>query len=143
MPTMPKRSEERLGHARGKKEAVAVEKAPGADEVVQPDADPAWCQQAKDLWASLATSGQARYYEPSDWAELSLACWFMTTKVSAGRMSGDDLKALHTVLTDHLVSDGARRRVRLELQRATPEAAAPPALPDGVRSIDSRRAALG
>lgn len=143
MPTMPKRSEERLGHARGKAEAVAVEKAAGAPEVIQPDADPAWCQLAKDLWASLAQSGQARYYEPSDWAELATACWFMSTKVAAGRMSGDDLKALHTVLTDHLVSDGARRRVRLELQRATPEQPAAPAMPDGVTSIESRRAALG
>lgn len=136
---IPKRTDERLGH-RSKAERAAVDRGEGAPEVQQPPPDENWCELARDLWRDLGASGFARFYEPGDWAELRLTMWFITTKVDAGRMSGQDLAAVHSMLSDHLVSDGARRRLRLELQRPQPKQDAE--LPTNVTDIESRRSAL-
>lgn len=138
MSTIPKRTEERLGHRT--KAENDVTKAAGAAEVVQPEGDPTWTPEVRELWESLGKSGQSRYYEPSDWAELRIVCWFISSKIAGGRMSGQDLASAHQALADHLVSDGARRRLRLELQR--PKASKERDVPAGVTDLDRRRAAL-
>ncbi|NAZ80575.1 hypothetical protein GTR02_01915 [Kineococcus sp. R8] len=118
-----------------------MERADGAAVVEQPAADPTWCRQAVALWEAMGSSGQAQYFEPSDWAEVAVAMWFLTSKVAAGRIAGQDLQALHSILSDHLVSEGARRRLRVELRRlhTTPEVAA---LPEGVTTLERHRSAL-
>lgn len=64
---VPKRSGDRNGH-RSKDEALAVTSVELEGEVDIPDADPERHPIAQDLWESLEKSGQARFYEPSDWA---------------------------------------------------------------------------
>src|SRR5689334_13342074 len=61
-----KRSDRRLGH-RSKAEVASVDKVPGAVVVDQPVASEDWHPVARRLYESLACSGQAVFYEPSDW----------------------------------------------------------------------------
>ena len=61
---VPKRSDQR----RRRNQTSATDKAAGAKAVKVPAADRSWHPIAKSLWASLAKSGQADFYEPSDWA---------------------------------------------------------------------------
>ncbi len=64
---VPKRSEHSRSH-RSKAEQALVQKssAPVAP-VVQPPAEDGWHSMAADWYRSLAESGQARFYEASDW----------------------------------------------------------------------------
>ena len=71
-----------------------------------------------DLYTSLAQSAQSRYYEPSDYNVARAVLHFMDKQFKADRPSGQMVTALFSQLTDLLVTEGARRRVRLEVERA-------------------------
>src|SRR5690606_41304052 len=62
-------------------------------------------------------SGQARYYGPSDWEYARLTCHCLDQQAKAARPSGQLLAVLHSMMTDLRISEGARRRVRLEIER--------------------------
>ncbi|WP_246076523.1 hypothetical protein [Amycolatopsis cihanbeyliensis] len=70
-----------------------------------------------DFYASLAESAQARFYEPSDWQFARFTLHFADQLVKSRRPSSQMLAAVNSALTDLLVSEGARRRVRLEVER--------------------------
>lgn len=112
---VPKRSDQRV---RRNKDVVDVDTIEVIGEVEIPDlglADPH--PLVVDLYESLKDSGQARYYEPSDWEYARLTCHFLDQQVKAARPSGQLLAVLHSMMTDLLISEGARRRVRLEIER--------------------------
>ena len=66
---VPKRKSQRR---RRNKTEGGIDEAPGAVEVVVPKPRAAWHPIAKEWFVALASSGQARFYEPSDWALASL-----------------------------------------------------------------------
>lgn len=70
---------------------------------------------------SLAGSGQARFYEPSDWQTARYVAESMSRNLSAGRFSSQHFAAVMSAMTDLLTTEGARRRARLELDRPEPE----------------------
>ncbi len=72
-----------------------------------------------DLYLSLDESAQSRFYEPSDWQFARFACHFADVLLKQNRPSAQLLASVQTMLTDLLVSEGARRRVRLEVERST------------------------
>lgn len=130
---MPKRSDERLGHPTAKADLVKVEKSSGAEVVVAPPAVESWHPIAKSWYESLATSGQSRFYEPSDWATAVLVAESMSRDLSeqvvgitdSGMvvkdvipLKGASLGAYLKAFSVLMVTEGDRRRVRLELQRA-------------------------
>lgn len=118
---IPKRSEERI--RRNKDEFGPVEKIPAAGRVEQPPLDfEAPHPMITDFYASLADSAQAQYYEPSDWQFARFTLHFMDQLLKAGRPSAQMLTAVNSALTDLLVSEGSRRRVRLEVERETSKA---------------------
>lgn len=113
----PKRSEERMGH-RSKAEMAAVQKVPVQASVVdQPPADPAWHQLARDWYESLAESGQAIFFEPSDWAAARYVAAIMTRNIEATRFNGQLFGSLWQAMNDLMTTEGSRRRLRLELER--------------------------
>ncbi|WP_244431603.1 hypothetical protein [Segniliparus rugosus] len=112
---MPKRSDQRV---RRNKEDVPVEKVAAIGAVTVPDLginDPH--PIVKDLYSSLAESAQSRYYEPSDWHFARLAMGFVDGLVKSSRPSAQMLTVVNQMLTDLLITEGARRRVRLEVER--------------------------
>lgn len=70
-----------------------------------------------DFYDSLAESGQAKYYEPSDWQHARWVCHWMDTAIKQSKPSAMMLTAINSALTDMLVTEGARRRVRMEVER--------------------------
>ncbi|MEU9442870.1 hypothetical protein AB0D42_18495 [Streptomyces sp. NPDC048304] len=115
-----KRSEERMGH-RSKDEKDAVTKAPAsppADLPDLPEPDPLWHPIATDWYLSLRESGQAVFYQPSDWAMARYAAELMSRGLSSDRPpNGQYVSALDSVMARLLTTEGDRRRARIELER--------------------------
>jgi len=112
---VPKRDSERI---RRNKPDIETDTIQVIGEVIVPElglSDPH--PIVADLYESLRDSGQARYYEPSDWEFARLTCHFLDQQVKASRPSGQILAVLHSMMTDLLISEGSRRRVRLEVER--------------------------
>lgn len=129
---VPKRSSERR---RTNKPAAGeqITKAPAAMKVTVPRADSSWHKVARRWYQSLAKSGQSRYYQPSDWAfatviaeQLSRELTEQVVGFSAEGgiqravipMKGASLSACIKGMSSLLVTEGDRRRVRLEIQHA-------------------------
>jgi hypothetical protein len=71
-----------------------------------------------DLYRSLSESAQARFYEPSDYQIARAVLHFLDQQFKTSRPSGQMVQSLFSQLTDLLLTEGARRRVRLEVERA-------------------------
>jgi hypothetical protein len=116
---VPQRSDTLLGHV-SKEQKDAITTAPGADVVEIPTGDPQWHPIARDWYASLAKSGQSRFYESSDWATARFLAEAMSRNLQGGRFSAQLFASVMAGMSTLLVTEGDRRRVRLELQRPTP-----------------------
>lgn len=115
-----KRSEERMGH-RSKDEKESITKAPsgpptGLPELPEPSE--LWHPIATDWYLSLRDSGQAAFYQPSDWAMARYAAELMSRGLNSDRPpNGQYVAALNSVMASLLTTEGDRRRVRIELER--------------------------
>lgn len=117
---IPKRSEAKAGHRT--KAELAADKVAAQGSVAVPHPDPAWHSEAKRLYASVARSAQARFYEPSDWHYLRVWTEFLSRQLSSGRPSAQMLASWDGAMSKLLVSEGDRRRARVEVERAEPPA---------------------
>lgn len=150
----PKRQAER--RRRNKPDGIQVTTAPGAAEVVVPEPDESWHPVARRWYESLADSGQSRFYEPSDWATAYLLAESISRDLKpqvvgihpeTGRpvraaipLKGASLAAYLRAMTALMVTEGDRRRARLELERPDGGEQETPA---GVTALDEYRKALG
>ena len=114
---VPKRTDQRR---RRNKPDVEVDHAPGAALVEQPEADDNWHPIAHNWYTSLAQSGQSVYYQPSDWQVARLVAEGMHRMLTMGKFSAIAFQAIMSSMTSLLVTEGDRRRMRLELERAKP-----------------------
>lgn len=71
----------------------------------------------RDLYESLKDSAQSRFYEPSDWQYARLTLHFVNKLVRAKQPSAMMLATANSMLTSLLMTEGDRRRVRLEVER--------------------------
>lgn len=108
----PKRSEQRR-----RRNKVDIDRAPAhAGGVQGPDA-PAWLQGLALGWyESLRTSGQAIFYTDSDWASALIVAKAIERFES--RPSAHMLTAILSGFGSLAATEGDRRRMRLELERA-------------------------
>lgn len=84
-----------------------------------PAADRAWHPIAKRWYQSLKKSGQARFYEPSDWMTARYTAELMSRLLNQGeRPSAQLVASLNSLMSSLLVTEGDRRRVRMEIERA-------------------------
>ncbi len=132
---IPKRSDERLGHET-KAELGKVTKAAAARSAAVPAANVEWHPVALKWYRSLKRSGQARFYEPSDWAVAYLTAESLSRDLSEqfigfrgiGKdeteavfekipLKGASLSAYSKIFSSLMVTEGDRRRMNLELQR--------------------------
>lgn len=101
-----------------------------------PKAKSTWHPVAKRWFESLAESGQAQFYEPSDWAVAELVAESMSRDLQPQvigfteegevikeriPLKGASLQGYLKAFTQLLVTEGERRRVQLELERPKPE----------------------
>lgn len=117
---IPKRSEERVrrNEDEGPIETLHVQGEVEIPDLMVENPHPivvAWYESLKD-------SAQNRYYEPSDWATANIVAHFLNGELKAYKPNGQMVATLHSYMTDLLTSEGARRRVRLEIERNVAEA---------------------
>ena len=148
---VPERSDQRR-----RTNSPETETAPAAKTVEVPAPSDKWHASATAWYESLEESGQSVYYEPSDWA----VAWLIAESISrdlkpqvvgineeSGEpvmatipMKGASLAAYLKAMTALMVTEGDRRRARLELERGgdpKPTGAAP-----GVTKLDEYRQRL-
>ncbi|WP_435109404.1 hypothetical protein [Nocardiopsis synnemataformans] len=151
---VPKHSSERRRRNKpADGETTTVAKVPRSRKVTVPAADKDWHPIAKRWYTSLKTSGQSEFYEPSDWA----AAYLIAESISRDLkpqvvgiteqgdvvkdeipLKGASLAAYLKAMSVLLVTEGDRRRMRLELQAAEEEG--PSA---AVTALNDYRDALG
>lgn len=99
-----------------------------------PRADPQWHPIAKMLWDSMKKSGQADFYQQSDWAFAYSLCddlsYYKNPGVSYNRKTGEEyvkprsgqmLQTIYAAMGSLLITEGDRRRVRIELHEPEPD----------------------
>jgi hypothetical protein len=84
--------------------------------VTVPDPDPSWHPIATRLYESLRSSGQADFYQNSDWAFAMSVCDDLSHYKKSLKRSGQMLQTIYAALERLLVTEGDRRRVRIELR---------------------------
>lgn len=131
---VPKRSSER--RRRNRQEPTDTLAVAGA-AAERPRPNGRWHPTARRWYVSLAESGQAVFFEPSDWAGAYLVAEMMSTLSRAPRPSSQMFAALWSAMNDLLTTEGSRRRVRLEIERGAGEEK-----PAGVTALDDYRARL-
>ena len=86
-----------------------------------PAPDESWHPIAQDFYLSLASSGQADFYQDSDWMYAYAVCDDLSYYKKSGQRSAMMLTAIMSALSNLLVTEGDRRRVRIELTAPEPE----------------------
>ncbi|PZM98407.1 MAG: hypothetical protein DIU79_00010 [Actinobacteria bacterium] len=136
---IPKRSEER--RRRNKPSGGDITKAARGTRLARPPAaDRSWHRLARYWYESLAKSGQSEFYEPSDWATARIWAEILSRQLQSGRISAQMVAAWSAAATELLTTEGARRRMRLELQDATEDDDVSAGV---VTALDEYRRALG
>jgi len=114
---IPKRSQERR---RRNTEGGAVEQVEVGGLVVEvPELPDTASPLARELFEALAASGQAQFFEPSDWWLAKLMA-IAVDDYLGGRRSATKLAEIRALATELMMSEGQRRRLRLELIRDDP-----------------------
>ena len=112
---VPKRSSERI--RRNKPETpLATIHALGVVKIPDLDLDNPH-PIITELWDGMVKSAQSKYYEPSDWGYARLVLFFADQQIKAARPNGQILNTLHSMLGDLLVTEGSRRKCRIEVER--------------------------
>ncbi len=116
---VPKRSSERAGH-RTRAERPDVVRL--AEPAPAPPARRGWAPQARAWYRALARSGQARYFEPSDWELARLVAELLSRQLRAERPSAEMVKACLAAMASLGTTEADRRRMRIEVERPGAEA---------------------
>lgn len=111
---VPKRSEERIR----RNVDTPIEKVQAIGPVMVPELGiPDPHPMVVDFYDSLKESAQSKYYEPSDWQFARWTCFYMDDLIKSSRPSAVMLQTINTALSGLLVTEGERRRVRMEVER--------------------------
>lgn len=121
-----------------------------------------WHPIAKELWESLKSSGQAMFWEPSDWMVAKLVCESISRDLKPQvvgilqpsdqgpgevlreriPLKGASLGAYLKAFGQLMMTEGDRRRVAIELNRERLKAGLAPDLTDVIPITDRRKAKL-
>lgn len=135
---VPKRSDQR--RRRNVSNGPALAKGRSAGEPDVPAGDPEWHPIAADWFESLKDSGQAQFYEASDWATAVYVAEAMSRNLKQGKFSAQLFQSVMSGMTELLTTEGARRRARVELERAQE---GPVAVDPAVALMENYRKAAG
>lgn len=125
MPKIPNRTEDLSPAGERKRKSRGVTMTRGKSNPASiPLPDPEWHNVARMMWDSTAESGGAAYFESSDYATLYFLCdqihyVYRTTGAGESRNRSPELiKAILAGLGNLLVTEGDRRKLHVELQKA-------------------------
>jgi len=79
-----------------------------------------------DLYKSMGISGQAAYFEPTDWQMARVTSYFLNKLLNSSKPSAQMLDVVNKMLSNLMVTEGERRRLRLEIERSKPQDTANP-----------------
>ncbi|MGW7270823.1 phage terminase small subunit [Streptomyces sp. NPDC054864] len=136
---VPKRSDQR--RRRNTSDGPALMKAEAGKDPVIPRASGDWHPIAKRWFQSLKDSGQAQFYEQSDWLTAVYVAEAMSRNLASTKFSAQLFQSVMSAMTDLLTTEGARRRARVELERL--EDTEDPAEAARVTLMESYRKAAG
>ena len=112
--TRRKRDDQRRNRVTKPADEIYVDAEPFA----QPPPREDWSDSVKEWYVSLSESGQAAYYEASDWAQAMIAGDILQTWYELPKGRGAELmKTWEGICTKLMVTEGDRRRARLEVHR--------------------------
>lgn len=103
------------------RQKVDITHVDAKDKVTIPKPDEDWHPIATQWYLALGKSGQKVFYENSDWAQAFYVAEAMNRSLRGGRLSGQLFSAILSASSDLLSTEGARRRMRVELERAALE----------------------
>jgi hypothetical protein len=133
---VPKRSDQRR---RRNKPAVETTKVEATKPVAKPAASKGWHPIAKGWYSSLSDSAQSQFYEPSDWHSARFAAEIMSRVANGEQVSASEVSTMAKLMSELLVTEGARRRVRMEIERGQ----SAPSESKGVTALNEYRQRLG
>jgi hypothetical protein len=112
---VPKRSSQRR---RTNKPEVPIVQAPSVATADAPEPDGSWHTLACEWFSALGRSGQAQFFEPSDWAQAKVWAYLLSVELFKDKPSAMMIAAWSSGAAELLTTEGARRRMRIELERA-------------------------
>jgi len=71
----------------------------------------------KELYEAMKNSAQKQYFEPSDWAYAKVTLHYVDKSLKQAKPSAMLLSSINTMLASLLLTEGDRRRVRIEIER--------------------------
>jgi hypothetical protein len=113
---IPKRSSQRRRTNSPAPEKVTGKPAARGTFTV-PLADGSWHPTAKKWYQSLRYSGQSAFYEASDWMEAYVAAEVLSAMLTAEKLSAMLFASWSSHTARLLVTEGDRRRMRIELEK--------------------------
>lgn len=140
---VPKRSEARTRRNKPENEG-SVSLSKGIARGGRPPAAKAhWEKAVKDWYNALKKSGMADYYEQSDWAMAviiaeELDAYYKFAAAPGGKRSAMMLQAIFSAMDSLGVTEGERRRMRIELEKPKEEET-----PAELIAIDGYKSMLG
>lgn len=100
-----------------RKDRPGMQIASGGGAVTVPKPDENWHPVARQLWDALEESGQSQFYESSDWAFAFSLMDDLSYYKRANKRSGQMLQSIYSAMDRLLITEGDRRRARLQLER--------------------------
>lgn len=120
-----KRSDARTRRNKTDENGVETKQAPAGQVKKPPAEDRSWHPLIKSWYRSLKDSGQAKFYEPSDWQAARFVCHYATTVLRGAEDKADpkplraaSINQIWSMMGDLMTTETARRRARVELVRA-------------------------
>jgi hypothetical protein len=118
MPYPAKRAAERLGNSHGVKERnTGVRQGASAGRPVIPEPCSTWHPVAQGMYRAAKMSGQAQWYETTDWAMAWVACETLD-RLYTDRWTAGLLAEFNAMAGELLWTEGSRRKARIELIKA-------------------------
>ncbi|WP_378734947.1 hypothetical protein [Nocardia brasiliensis] len=111
---VPKRSDQRR-----RRNKTGITKGAAGQSSEFPEPDEHWHPIARRIWDALSRSGQSTYYEASDWAFAYSLMDDLSAYKSTSKRSAQMLQTIYSAFERLLITEGDRRRARLELERDT------------------------
>lgn len=110
-----KRDEEKIGHSHGKRDTPPkIVPAFENVEYERPEPDPGWREPVKRWYRSVELSAYSQLYQPSDWETVWIIAEYMNALKTS---SAHALAALMNSMSDLMITEGARRRAKVEIQK--------------------------
>lgn len=115
---VPKRSSQRR---RRNKESKPQKVTAPVTAVDQPPVNGKWHPTAKAWYKSLAESGQAQFFEPSDWQAAKILAGELSIYLRSTKRSAMMFAHIWTGMGELLTTEAARRRLKIEIERDQPK----------------------